>query len=94
MTIPALGEQLLPHMTRTLAAGIGIRMEPRPDVATEVPAASAPAVPTSPAPSTSARSALAEFLSNSEIEPTPKPTRDYSTATPLAASLPTLQRAS
>lgn len=89
MSIPALGEQLVPHLTRTLAAGIGIR------VPAEASPASPPLAPTRPA---SSRSALAAFLENTapEIGETERrtATRDYSNATPLAASLPVLQRAS
>jgi len=90
MTVPALREQLVPHMTRTLASAIGIRVADAPSVAAEATPASAPVVPHRP---TSATSALAAFLSNSAPE-TPKTTKDYSKATPLAANLPVLQRAS
>lgn len=89
MNVPALREQLLPHMTRTLAGAIGIRVADAPSVPSEPATASLPPVRN---PTTSATSALAAFLSNSE--PTEKKTKDYSTATPLAANLPVLQRAS
>jgi flagellar protein FliO/FliZ len=88
MTVPALREQLLPHMTRTLAAAIGIRVADAPSVPAEPAMASIPPVQNHP---TSATSALAAFLSNSTTEAKKK---DYSTATPLAANLPVLQRAS
>jgi flagellar protein FliO/FliZ len=94
--IPALAEQLLPQMTRTLAAGIGIRLEPQPQPqptpATTVPVVAA--VPARPAPR---RGALAAFLANAELETepaAPAPARDYSTAQPLSAHLPVLQRVS
>jgi flagellar protein FliO/FliZ len=87
-TVPALREQLLPHMTRTLAAAIGIRVADAPSVPAEPATTSVLPVQNHP---TSATSALAAFLSNSTPE---KKVKDYSTATPLAANLPVLQRAS
>lgn len=88
VTVPALAEQLLPHMTRTLAAAIGIRVTPKPSVPTAAPPASARPVPPS-------AGALAAFLRNAPDE-TAKPliTKDYSTAQPLSAHLPVLRRAS
>jgi flagellar protein FliO/FliZ len=87
-SIPALAEQLLPHMTRTLAAGIGIRMEP-------TPAPQAAATPAS-APTATTGGALAAFLANAapaeDVEAAPA--KDYSTAQPLSAHLRVLQRAS
>lgn len=85
--IPALAEQLLPQMTRTLAAGIGIRMDP------------APGAPASPRPAPTSGGALAAFLANSapataEAEPIAAPVKDYSAAQPLATHLRVLQRAS
>jgi len=87
-TVPALREQLLPHMTRTLAGAIGIRVADAPSVPAEPATASAPVAQPHAATATSA---LAAFLSNSAPE---KKVKDYSTATPLAANLPVLQRAS
>ena len=84
MTVPALREQLLPHMTRTLAGAIGIPVAPAPSVAAEPTPASAPLA--------AATSALAAFLSNTTVDE--KKAKDYSKATPLAANLPVLQRAS
>lgn len=89
MTVPALREQLLPHMTRTLASAIGIRVAPAADVPNEPATASTLPVQNH---TTSATSALAAFLSNSA--PEEKKSKDYSKATPLAANLPVLQRAS
>jgi hypothetical protein len=88
VTVPALAEQLLPHMTRTLAAAIGIRVAPKPSVPAAPPPASARPVP----PPTGA---LAAFLRNAPDD-TEKPliTKDYSTAQPLSAHLPVLRRAS
>lgn len=89
MTVPALREQLVPHMTRTLASAIGIRAADAPSAPAEPTPASTPlAAP----PTTSASSALAAFLVNSAPEAPTK--KDYSKATPLAANLPVLQRAS
>lgn len=88
VTVPALAEQLLPHMTRTLAAAIGIRLAPKPDVPIEASAASVRPVPP---PS----GALAAFLRNGPEEAEkPLIIRDYSTAQPLSAHLPVLRRAS
>lgn len=91
MTVPSLSEQLLPHMGRTLAGALGIRVADAPVVTAPVaPIAQAePAPAPRAAPATS--SALAAFLSNSAPGETKK---DYSKATPLAANLPVLQRAS
>jgi flagellar protein FliO/FliZ len=89
VTIPALAEQLLPHMTRTLAAAIGIRVETAPSVPDPVTPASARSVPP---PLTSATGALAAFRANSE--PGVKKPKDYATASPLSAHLPVLQRVS
>lgn len=85
--VPALAEQLLPHMTKTLAAAIGMR--------TPAPAAA----PAAPAPASVARPsnrALAAFLENATPDPAPvaATTPDYSTARPLFERLPVLQRAS
>mgnify|MGYP001496410798 CR=1 FL=1 len=89
MNVPALREQLVPHMTRTLASAIGIRAADAPSAPAEPTPASTPlAAP----PTTSASSALAAFLVNSAPEAPTK--KDYSKATPLAANLPVLQRAS
>jgi flagellar protein FliO/FliZ len=94
VNIPALAEQLLPHMTRTLAAAIGIRVEPKPDVPIEATPASRRPVPL---PQTGATGALAAFLRNAEptiAEEKALIKKDYSTASPLSAHLPVLQRAS
>ncbi|WP_395640520.1 FliO/MopB family protein [Pseudolysinimonas sp.] len=89
VNIPALAEQLLPHMTRTLAGAIGIRVEAKPPAPIEAPPASIRPVPV---PQTGATGALAAFLRNTE--PDEKKPRDYSTASPLAVHLPVLRRAS
>lgn len=90
--IPALAEQLLPHMTRTLAAGIGIRVDPVP----------APQVAATPAATAPTGGALAAFLANAAPADDaaavpakdPAPAKDYATAQPLSAHLRVLQRAS
>lgn len=98
-TIPALAEQLLPHMTRTLAAGIGIRLEPKASPVAAASAAVAEPAPASRRPAPRA-GALAAFLANAQGEAAPAeapvaaPVKDYSTAQPLAAHLPVLQRVS
>ena len=103
VTIPALAEQLLPHMTRTLAGAIGIRVEPKPPVEREtveretyVPVeAAAASLRRVPLPQTGATGALAAFMKNAAPEPEKHAaTRDYSNAQPLSAHLPVLQRAS
>ena len=88
MNVPALREQLLPHMTRTLAGAIGIRVAPEAEVPTGPASASAPRAQSHP---TSATSALAAFLSNT---PARENTKDYSNAVPLAERLEVLPRAS
>lgn len=97
VTIPALAEQLLPHMTRTLAGAIGLRVAPappaRPAAAEARPASSHPAPVPVPVP-VPVSGAVAAFLRNAEPEPLPAKRRDYSTAVPLAAHLPVLHRAS
>ena len=85
--VPALAEQLLPHMTKTLAAAIGMRVD-APEAA-----------PAEPAPASVARPsnrALAAFLENATPDPAPvaATTPDYSNARPLFERLPVLQRAS
>ena len=88
MSVPDITSQLLPHMGRTLAGAIGIRVAPAPSVEAEPATASVAPVQHHAASPTSA---LAAFLSNSAPEAAKK---DYSKATPLAANLPVLQRAS
>lgn len=91
VAVPALAEQLLPHMTKTLAAAVGIRYEPQATPAPE-------ATPASPAPRRPYNSAITAFLENNAIPdevPVATPaTKDYSTAQPLFERLPVLQRAS
>jgi len=88
--VPALAEQLLPHMTKTLAAAIGIRVEPKAVVQADPAPASVPVV-------RSPSKALAAFLENSTPDPVPTADatpKDYSNARPLFERLPVLQRAS
>lgn len=91
VAVPALAEQLLPHMTKTLAAAVGIRYEPRATPAPE-------ATPASPSPRRPYNSAITAFLENNaipeEVPVTTPAAKDYSTAQPLFERLPVLQRAS
>lgn len=104
VSIPALAEQLLPHMTRTLAGAIGVRVDPATPAPGTADARSMP-VPASPAGrpipqpeyvSQGGAGALAAFVRNSspEITRTTPLTRDYSHAQPLFERLPVLQRVS
>jgi flagellar protein FliO/FliZ len=106
VTIPALAEQLLPHMTRTLAGAIGMRVDAKPGRPIEpAGASSAPFGEATPAasgpprlPRTTVSGALDAFLRNAApveaLAHQPALTRDYSKAEPLVAHLPVLQRAS
>src|SRR5690606_32724260 len=76
VSIPALAEQLLPHMTRTLAGAIGVRVDPATPAAGTADARSMP-VPASPAGrpipqpeyvSQGGAGALAAFVRNSSPE--------------------------